>query len=465
MLVLLFLVQQEELEWEEYSSMAFINIIEYVTIASTGDSTDFGDLSGVRGNAGGVSSATRGVCGGGRTPTVVNIIEYITMASTGDATDFGDLSVARNYLAGCSNGLRGTFGGGVPPSGHSNIIDFITIASTGNASDFGDLTVARSYAQGLGNGHGGINQEVIQRPQVIYNSGSGSALCGGGYTPGESLVIAEIHIPTLGNAADWGDLTSTGGHAYHGGASRTRGIKAGGYDAPGGNTDLIESIELASRGNASDFGNLIAVRTQPATTSDSTRSLTMGGTETTDIVFVTIATAGNATDFGNLTRSEANGNGPVSNGIRACSGGGNDGGTLTNIIDFVVIQSAGDSTDFGDLTVTRSQLGSFDSATRGVFVGGASPGSVDTIDYITMASAGDATDFGNLSTGTRHCSGNSSPTRGLRMGGQVSSTKSNIIEYVTIASTGNTTDFGDMLSAGYAYSTFSDSHGGLSLSE
>ena len=48
--------------------MAFINVIEFVTIASTGDSTDFGDLSAVRGNAAGVSSATRGIAGGGRTP-------------------------------------------------------------------------------------------------------------------------------------------------------------------------------------------------------------------------------------------------------------------------------------------------------------------------------------------------------------------------------------------------------------
>ena len=33
----------------------------------------------------------RGVVGGG-TPTYINTIDYITIATTGDATDFGDLS-------------------------------------------------------------------------------------------------------------------------------------------------------------------------------------------------------------------------------------------------------------------------------------------------------------------------------------------------------------------------------------
>jgi hypothetical protein len=39
--------------------------------------------------------------------TVSNDIDYITIATTGNATDFGDLSVSRMYLSGCSNGHGG----------------------------------------------------------------------------------------------------------------------------------------------------------------------------------------------------------------------------------------------------------------------------------------------------------------------------------------------------------------------
>jgi hypothetical protein len=84
---------------------------------------------------------TRGIMGGGNTTT--DTIDYITIASTGNATDFGNLTVARgNGVKGDSNGTRGVFGGGLSGS-NKNEIDYITIANIGNATDFGDLTVAR----------------------------------------------------------------------------------------------------------------------------------------------------------------------------------------------------------------------------------------------------------------------------------------------------------------------------------
>ena len=70
-------------------------------------------------------------------------IEYITIASTGNAADFGDLTQGRGYGGGCSNGSRGVFNGGVGGGSYRNEIDYIDISSTGNATDFGDLTAAR----------------------------------------------------------------------------------------------------------------------------------------------------------------------------------------------------------------------------------------------------------------------------------------------------------------------------------
>jgi hypothetical protein len=39
--------------------------------------------------------------------TGTNIIDYVTIATTGDATDFGDLSVGRGYGDGCSDSHGG----------------------------------------------------------------------------------------------------------------------------------------------------------------------------------------------------------------------------------------------------------------------------------------------------------------------------------------------------------------------
>jgi hypothetical protein len=89
--------------------------------------------------------------------TTYNIIEYVTIASTGNATDFGDLTANRNGGAGCSSPTRGLFGGGTNEAGDAiNVIDYVTIDTTGNAADFGDLTLARSQLGACSNGNGGL---------------------------------------------------------------------------------------------------------------------------------------------------------------------------------------------------------------------------------------------------------------------------------------------------------------------
>jgi hypothetical protein len=84
-----------------------------------------------------------------------NILDYVTTATTGNATDFGDLTQARRGTGPGSNSVRGVFMGGSSPS-NVNTIDFITIASTGNATDFGDLTKVAAFPGAASNGHGGL---------------------------------------------------------------------------------------------------------------------------------------------------------------------------------------------------------------------------------------------------------------------------------------------------------------------
>ena len=89
-----------------------------------------------------------GVFGSGYAPGAVNTIDYITIATPGNATDFGDLTVGRYGLVATSDGSRGVFGGGFEQGAaaiYHNTIDYITISTPGNATDFGDLTEARRY--------------------------------------------------------------------------------------------------------------------------------------------------------------------------------------------------------------------------------------------------------------------------------------------------------------------------------
>ena len=58
--------------------------------------------------ASGAASATRGVFPGGNPGGgAVNLIEYITIATTSNATDFGDMTAALRYVTSCSNQTRG----------------------------------------------------------------------------------------------------------------------------------------------------------------------------------------------------------------------------------------------------------------------------------------------------------------------------------------------------------------------
>ena len=165
------------------------NTIDYVTIASVGNATDFGDMSASFNSNGATASPTRAVQAGGYDGSNRNQIEYVTIANTGNTTDFGDLTVARGSLVGCSSDTRGLFAF----TGSANIIDYITIASTGNASDFGDLSVSRF--------DGGA---TTNNTRAVF--------CGGNATTGNTPtnVIDFVTIASTGDASDFGDLTASG---------------------------------------------------------------------------------------------------------------------------------------------------------------------------------------------------------------------------------------------------------------
>ena len=164
-----------------------INVIQFVTMSSTGDALDFGDLT-VKRKSKCVASPTRGVMMGGNLnpSTSYNTIDFITTATTGNSANFGDLTSAQTNTANCSNAVRGISAGG-DGSGTVNLIEFVTIATTGNAQDFGDLTRTTASAGAAAS---------PTRATVFIGSST-------------TTVIEYFQIMTLGNARDFGDLTQS----------------------------------------------------------------------------------------------------------------------------------------------------------------------------------------------------------------------------------------------------------------
>ena len=209
------------------ASGSWMNTMDYITITTPGNATDFGDRTNAARGSSSCSNGSRGLTGGGITN---NIIDYITFANTGNATDFGDLTVAGGYFSSCGNGIRGLWGGGY---NRGNTIDYVTIATTGNAIDFGNLTVSREVGAGASN-------EV----RGLFAGGENSD------------VIDYVTVATTGNATDFGDsLSPGGGYAC---SSGTRGIFAGGLSGSVVNT--INYVTISTPGNGTDFGDLTVAR-------------------------------------------------------------------------------------------------------------------------------------------------------------------------------------------------------------
>jgi hypothetical protein len=274
--------------------------IDYVNISTLGNAKTFGDLvAGTFYNPAGCGSTTRGVIAGGgigTAPTLSNVIQYITFATTGNATDFGDLAVAKDYLMGCSSATRGLFAGGESTSPapsfittYFQTIEFITIASTGNASSFGDLTLGVRSGAGFASPTRGV--------------------FGAGFNGAGTNVINYVTIASTGNAIDFGD-TTTSKYDLAGFSSSTRGIFAGGSQSA---RNIIDFITIASTGNATDFGDLLFGQYSNFGCSSNTRGLSAGGRninagglQTNVIQYVTIASTGNALDFGDLLADAEN---------------------------------------------------------------------------------------------------------------------------------------------------------------
>ena len=261
--------------------------IDEITISILGSYVDFGNLTVGRHYVNATSSRIRAVAGGGQTPSMTDTIDFVTFSIRGNATDFGNLSSNRAGVGACANSTRGLFISGWNPAGAdpTDTIDYITIASEGNAVDFGNSTDGRVYGAGCQSSVRGIHAGGTTNGAPSY---------------GTVNTIDYVTIASLGNAADFGDLSVI--RAHPGGASNaTRGIFSGGYTP--GNQNTMDFITIPTLGNAIDFGDFLTAGNGSAGVASPTRAVFGGhhGSPYNNYGFVEFATQGNAQDFGDLS--------------------------------------------------------------------------------------------------------------------------------------------------------------------
>ena len=226
--------------WGGQSPGGYQDNVTYVTFASHGNATDTGDLVTACRNAA-LSNNIRGILGG--TVPYTNVMEYSTIATLGDSLDFGDLTEVKGYVCTCASTTRGLWGGGLNnPTAEYNTIDYVTIMTTGNSTDFGDLT----------------NGSAVYEMAGFSNATRG--IMAGGYGPNYTDIINYMTIATLGNASDFGDLTNISGNGKYSCSSPVRGVLGGGYGPSPHYTNALDYIQIMTTGNSKEFGDLTSAR-------------------------------------------------------------------------------------------------------------------------------------------------------------------------------------------------------------
>ena len=260
-----------------------MNNINYVTIATTGNGTDFGDLTQVVHSMSACASDIRGFRGGGATPTSQSNIDYINIASTGNAFAFGNLTTTLYQGSALSNRTRGIFyaTAGTPSGVH--YLEYINLSSNGeNAASFGNITVypPNNPRQNLG----------------ACASPTRGIFAGGGF-PNVYNIIEYVTINTLGNSQDFGDMTHAA-RSVQGLSSSTRGVFV--TSGPPSAINVTNYITLTSTGDAVDFGDCTTGGGQSSGMSNGIRGVFQGLTPGVRMEYITIATTGDTTDFGDL---------------------------------------------------------------------------------------------------------------------------------------------------------------------
>ena len=300
-----------------------------------------------------LDGGARGVWSGGDPSRSTNM-DFITIPTRGNTTDFGDLPFNRGgmNLGIQASNTRGFICGGEAPVGDSN--NYITrfeFSSTGSAVDHADLTFTSKNGGSYSNATRAIQHRGYGAPSITHKD------------------VDAFTMASTANAFDFGDINSSASYGGGGLASPTRGIIHIAYD--GSTTNTIEFCTISTSGSFQDFGDATTTlnNVRSGTGGSSTRGVSMGGGDSyvTNCSFITYTTTGNTTEFGELPTGKSYST-AVSDRITCMMAGGQlaPGGTITNQIDSLSIATGGTAVDSGDLTVTKRENSAASNAHGGL---------------------------------------------------------------------------------------------------
>ena len=243
------------------------NIIDFVTFSSGGGANDFGDLNNLPNTIGGFSDSTRAIFSGGydarNSPYPGTRLQtFVTIASTGDSSDFGDRVNPGRAETTFSNATRG-FQMGNSTQGASSVnqdeIEMTIIQTKGSTVNFGELDGQGSAAHALIGNLSSYGGTASQTRGIIFS---------GKTSPNASRNIIEfLTLTTFGNSQNFGDqLTSSTSGAV---TSTGNQIKAVVKTSSAHNGNVLEQVTIATTGNSTDFGDLATGRRSYGSVCDS----------------------------------------------------------------------------------------------------------------------------------------------------------------------------------------------------
>ena len=232
--------------------------------------------------------------------------------------------------------------------------------------------------------------------------------------------------------------TLGGGHRIWG----SRGLSLGGT-APTASTNVIDYVNISTRSDAIDFGDMQTAKIKPGVGTDGSRGVAIGGTgATTEIDYWAFGSTGNAADFGDCHTQVSEG-GSASGGGRViqANGGSSPGDDLQKL----QINTLGNSSEFGELTeASGNGMGASDGS-RGIITH-----SDADVDFVNILTDGNATLWGDQFTNQIQAGAASDGSKAIMFGGEIGSAVDNI-GYLQINNLGYAADWGGELSGARRY--------------
>ncbi len=246
--------------------------------------------------------------------------------------------------------------------------------------------------------------ETLRYGGVISNGSNDRGIIAGDYPSTNTINYVTISINA--NAQDFGDLGSFNNDSRHGAknsisnGTNERGIFTGGV-YPNYGADIHQFITISTLGNAKLFGNLETTMFNIGAHGTSNQTNERGIIDVRQVMeYITISTLGDSAFFGNhLEDGTTGGFGRIGHTSNGTDNRAVRGGTNSTTIAYHTLATNSDSLDFGDFTETFGTGNTATSNTtdqRGLFTQG---NSTDTMNYLTINTLANALDFGNFEAG------------------------------------------------------------------